>query len=86
MGKKITLVNEDANPSEYTTSDPTTITQLKSQGYTEKPDAGDEDSGPADTAAGTGGTEGTEGAGAAAGTPASPAKPRGPGNSRVGEK
>ena len=38
MGKKITLVNEDANPSEYTTSDPTTITQLKSQGYVEKTD------------------------------------------------
>ena len=39
MAKNVTLVNEDKNPAEVTTSDPTHITQLKSEGYKVKDDA-----------------------------------------------
>lgn len=73
MGKKITLVNEDANPSEYTTSDPTTITQLKSQGYVEKTDEADSGDGGAD------------GAGASSGAATGSTKAKASG-SKAGEK
>lgn len=49
MGKKATtLVHKDRNPSEYTTDNPTVITQLKSQGYAVKEDTEQATSGAQD--------------------------------------
>lgn len=55
---KTTLVNEKKNPSEVTTSNPTIITQLKSEGYRVKEDD-EQTSGGSDGAADGGATGGS---------------------------